>query len=276
MKQLTNEQKAYVDTLNTVANEITQRILTATDANGEPKYLHMIDMWKAFLGGFVCTELAELQEVTDEQKELLEAYTPDKIKALFEPKIFEKEVIKEVIKEVEVVKEVKVNVPAPAPVATGSTPAPAQTFRRRFHSVNRPKEKVRDLLPGERQYMIEKFNTLQRLIDRNSTECGEFVTYLNGVSGLTQQVYASQLAGYWSVLCKRVCGIDGDVNSYYDSAVKRGKLSVGCPKPVASDEFKKAILENLIASKEEAARVTEYQNIYRNLMASNPNLKSNI
>jgi hypothetical protein len=263
---LTVEQQAYKDTLNTVAGDITQRILTATDENGDPKYIHMFDMWKAFLGGFVCAELAELETPTEEQKELLTAFTKDKITAMFEPKIVEKIVTVEVEKEVikEVIKEVKVNVPTYAPAAQGGS---ATTFKRRAHSVNRPTEKERDLIASEREYMINKFNDLQRLIDKDSTECAGFVKYLNNIDLNAKPIYASQLAGYWSVLCKRVCGIGGDVAGYMANAIKYGNLRSGCPSPIASNAFRQAILENLMNNKTEAKNIALYQKIYSDLMA---------
>jgi hypothetical protein len=260
---LTVEQQAYKDTLNTVAGDITQRILTATDANGEPKYMHMFDMWKAFLGGFVCAELAELETPTDEQKELLAAFTREKITALFEPKIVEVEKIVEKIVEKEVIKEVKVNVPSYAPAQGGTT----STFKRRAHTVNRGTEKERDLSSSEREYMINKFNDLQRLIDKDSTECAGFVKYLNNIDLNAKPIYASQLAGYWSVLCKRVCGIGGDVAGYMANAIKYGNLRSGCPTPIASNAFRQAILENLMNNKNEAKNIALYQKIYSDLMA---------
>ena len=270
MKTLTAEETKYVDTLNTVAGEITQRIVSACDEQGQPKYAHMFDMWKAFLGGFICRELGELTELDEEQKDLIAQYTPEAIEKLL-TKVVEKEVIKTV--------EVPVQVGQVATTNPQTYNAPAsgtggKQERRRYAVRTRGVERKRELLPSERVAMITAFNQLQRLIDRDSTEMRQYANTLNEIARKNGylEIFASQLSGYWSVLCKRVCGIDGDVPTYIANAIKTGKLPDGCICPQATDAFKKAILENLMQQKQEAKRVVEYQKIYRELLASNPNL----
>jgi len=285
MKTLTAEETRYVETLNTVAGEITQRIVS--DAN----YVHFFDMWKAFLGGFVCRELGKYTELDDDQKALIDEYTPEAIDKMLTKtvtkevkvevpvdKIVEKrvEVRVEVPVEKIVTKEVRVEVPVTTTNMPASSGGSSVTPRRRWANRARSAEKNRELLPSERVVMIERFNALQRLIDKDSTEMRDYAEYLNEVADQHgyARIFPSQLAGYWSVLCKRVCGIDGDVPTYIAGAIKFKKLPVGCPVPCATDAFKKEILENLMKEKAEAKEIAKYQAIYRGLMASNPSLNT--
>ena len=278
MRKLTTEESNYVETLQVVAGEITQRIISSADAGGQPKYAHLFEMWKAFLGGFVCRELGEYIDLDDGQKALLEEYTPEVIEKLITKTVEVKVEVEKVVEKI-VEKRVEIPVAMATPASTSSNTAAVKTGtkeRRRYHQRSRSIEKNRDLLPSERVYMIEKFNELQRLIDKESSETKGFVDYLNG--NATQNgyktIFPSQLAGYWSVLCKRVCGIDGDVPTYIAGAIKYGKLPDNTPTPEASDMFKKAILENLMESKAEQKRIAEYQTIYRNLIRNNPSLNT--
>ena len=267
MKTLTAEQTAYVETLNTVAGDITQRIVSACDEKGLPKYAHLFEMWKAFLGGFVCKELDELTELDAEQKAMIEEYNPAAIE-----KLLTREVIKEVTKEIQVEKIVYqdrvVEVPVQqANVSSSSAGTGVKQERRRFATRTRGPEKNRELMPSERAFVIERFNELQRLLDPDSAEAQYFADTLN-VSAKEhgyQTIFPSQLAGYWSVLTKRVCGVGGDVDKYMAGAIKYGKLNQGSPYPVATQEFKMAIMENLLAQKNDAKLVEVYQRIYRNL-----------
>jgi hypothetical protein len=177
----------------------------------------------------------------------------------------------EVEKIVERIVEKRVEIPVTT-TTTGAVTSTSSGERRRPHKRTRATEKIRELLPQERVFMISKFNELQRLIDKDSSEAKGFAEILNESAYRNgyASIFPSQLAGYWSVLCKRVCGIDGTVDSYVSNAVKTGKLLPGSPIPHASDEFKKAILINLMESKNEAKRIAEYQAIYRGLFNTAP------
>jgi len=276
MRILTTEESHYVETLQTVAGEITQRIISSADANGQPKYAHLFEMWKAFLGGFVCRELGEYIDLDDSQREMLNEYTPEAIEKLI-TKTVEVKVEVPVEKVVEKIVEKRVEIPVTTAASSGAATVITGTKeRRRFHQRARHTEKNRDLLPSERVYMINKFNELQRLIDKDSSEARTFTNALNDTATQNgyKTIFPSQLAGYWSVLCKRVCGIDGNVPTYIAGAIKYGKLPDNTPVPEATDEFKKAILENLMENKSEQAKVAEYQAIYRNLLRNNPSLNT--
>jgi len=227
------EDKAYLDQLATLAGDVTKRIVT-------PEYAHMLDMWKAFLGGFVGPEMARLDpsSIDAKRKALMAQYNKEAIEKLMNPEP----------KTIEVEKVVEKVVYKDAP-ASAATPAPAtgtDTGNRRYRpSVNKKKQADRPMKPEERVSVIAMFNQTQALMDKDDAVCAQLVEKHNdALASGEKKTYPAQIAGYWGWLCRLVLMTNAEQDKWYAAAVKKGSLPAGCPMPAATSEFKKLIIEN--------------------------------
>lgn len=233
--------KVYLDQLTALAGDITKRIVT-------PEYAHMLDMWKAFLGGFVGPEMAKLDpaSIDDKRRALMALYSKEAIQKMLnpEPKTVEVEKVVEKIVEKVVYKDRPVTVGAvtPAPVTGTDT----GTGNRRYRpTVNKVSRKKREMRPSERANIIAKFNQTQALMDKDDDMCRQLVDEHNkALSSGEAKTYPAQVAGYWSWLCRVVLKTQAEQEKWFHAAVKKGVLPLGCPMPEASDEFKRLIIEN--------------------------------
>jgi hypothetical protein len=246
------EQKAYLDQLNTLANDITKRVLT-------PDYAHLVELWKAFLGGFVGPEIAKLtpDAIDDKRKALMAQYDKEAIGKMINPDPIEVErVVEKVVYKDRVVKQ-----PVSGDSGTGNM--------RYKTSVNKLSRKKRELQSHERQAIVSLFNQTQALMDKNDEACKKLVDELN--QGASEPTSNLQVAGYWSWLCRVVLKTEDEKHKWYDNAVKKGSIPSSCPMPTANDSFKKLIIENRDAEQTKAA----HRNAYKSHMASTPSPADN-
>lgn len=248
------KEQAYLDQLNTLAGDITKRILT-------PEYAHMVELWKAFLGGFIGPEIAKLspESIDDKRKSLMERYSKVAIEKMLNPEP----------KQVEVEKIVEKVVYKDRPVPAGNAPAPAHPdnsgHRRYRPRVNKVSRKKREMKAEERRSVIQLFNSAQVLMDKEDKRCSDLVDHLNNnLQPGESPTYPSQVAGYWSWLCRLVLMPEDNQNKWYKSAIKLGKIPEGCPMPQASDQFKSLIIENQQKEKSLAAHRQAYRSHMQN------------
>ena len=261
MAKLDKEQQAYREQLDLLAAAITKRVCT-------PEYAHMLELWKAFLGGFVGPEIAKLDPDTIDAKRqaLIDQYSKEAIQKMLHPDPIEKTV--------EVEKIVYKDRPAPTSgTAPAPTPSGTDNGNRRYRpTVNKVSRKKREMKAEERQSIIELFNQTQKLMDKDDDACKSLVDDINGrlLAG-DPKTYPAQVAGYWSWLCRLVLKPQVDQQKWYSNATRLGKIPSGCPMPVASDEFIKLIVEN--QSKEKA--LAAHRQAYKSHMQGAPNGSEN-
>lgn len=258
------DASVYMEQLNSLAHDITKRVCT-------PEYSHLLDMWKAFLGGFVGPELAKLDptSIDEKRKALMEKYSKEAIHKMFHPDPVEK------IIEVEKVVEKVVYRDSPIPASSTPSidainvtmPGPSPKNMRYRPSVNKLRQADRPMTPEERQNVITVFNKTQALMDKTDALCASLVEEHNkALSPGDKKTYPAQVAGYWSWLCRVVLKPQGDQDKIHAQTIKKGSLPVGCPQPIATDEFKKLI----IANQEEQAALASHRAAYKSHMRSAP------
>jgi hypothetical protein len=261
-KTLTVEDQAYVGLLSQVMNDFTKKFTT-------PEYSHYWEMWKAILGGFVCKELSKYTTIDPETQQLIDEYTPDKIRTLTSGKVEKVEVIVEK----EVIKKVMVEVPAIPTLKVGSDPTLSMVpgaggntsgvLRHKPLGVQKVIRKTRELTPEERMIIITAFNKEQRLVDKDNPICTDLIKVFPTSS---EPSFPAQVAGYWSFLCTIVVKPSGQAAQWHVNAVKKGSLPASCPLPTASANFQKEILDNL--ARQRALQQT--RNSFKAHMSSSP------
>jgi hypothetical protein len=265
---MVKKDQEYLDQLNVLAGDITKRIV-------KPDYAHLLEMWKAFLGAFVGPEIARLDpdSIDDKRKALMEKYNKEAIKKMFNPEPIKIEVEKIVEKVVEkiVYKDRVVAAPSALPdqndIVLPQTGAPSTSNRRYRPSVNKVKRAVRSMKPSERENIIKLFNNVQALMDKDDALCANIVKQHNDLlTAGEDKTYPSQVAGYWSWLCRVVLMPITKQDQWYSSAIKKGSITASCPMPIANDHFKKVIIEN----QEEQQALDAHRSAYKNHMRGAP------
>lgn len=247
-----NNQQEYIDLLNTVATTVTKKVLT-------PEYSHLLELWKALLGGFIGPEMAKLtpDAIDEKRKAMMEKYSKEVIAQMInpEPKVIEKTVEKIVYR------DRTVSEPTLAPHGN-------DTGNRRYRSsVNRKRRKKRELQPDERLAIITLFNQKQCLMDKNDDACAQLTAKLN--ASATEPTSNLQVAGYWSWLCRVVLKTQNEQDNWFKAATRKGSLPQGCPMPVANDEFKNLIIEN----QQEQQALDAHRQAYKRHMSGAPGVQ---
>lgn len=245
----TKNQQEYINLLNMVATTVTKKVLT-------PEYSHLLELWKALLGGFIGPEMAKLtpDAIDEKRKAMMEKYSKEAIAQMInpEPKVIEKTVEKIVYR------DRTVSEPAPAPQGN-------DTGNRRYRPyVKKLTRKKRELQPDERLAIITLFNEKQCLMDKNDDACRQLTAKLN--ASATEPTSNLQVAGYWSWLCRVVLKTKREQENWFSAATRKGSLPQGCPTPVASDEFKKLIIEN----QQEQQALDAHRKAYKRHMSGAP------
>lgn len=217
-------------------------------------YPHMIDLWRAMLGGYVLPEIAksepEMVAGNEKFEALIKEFSKDKIK-----KMFSKVEIKEVIKKAEVPKIVERTVV----VSSGE-----KVVHRRLKSeVHKIKRKKRQLQPHERDMIISVFNDRQDMLDKTSEVCKNLIDAVNDKRDPEDHISAPQLAGYWSSLCRWGLQPKAKRDEWIKKSLKK-KTPTFSVAPWYSDSFVAKIRENYRKRKEEASeRVKDHAEIKR-------------
>jgi hypothetical protein len=238
---LTNEQ------LHGMAFDVTEDIVK--------KYPHLLQLWRAVLGGYVLPELAKSEPDSVAGNEGFEAmikeFSPENIRALMEPKVVEVE--KEVTVEVPTVVEKKVLVP---------TSGEKVTHRRLKDGVVKVRRKKRGLNSAERDMVILLFNDRQDMIDKSSSIFKTMVDKINeGRKNPEDHISALQLTGYWGSLCKWAMNTAEERNRWINRELKRERFSV---VPIFTTKFIHIIRENYHKNKvEEESRKRDHAEIKR-------------
>jgi len=223
-----------VQDLHDMAFKVTKEVLT-------PENEHLVDLWKAFLGGFVLPKMVEQDPASVEGnqafKDLINKYSRESIIEMMSPRVVETEKVVEKIIEVE----------KPVYIQTGE-----KVLHRRVKSkVNKISRKERNLTPDERDLCINVFNEQQKMLDKDSLVFTHLVDEINRSRAKEDHISASQLAGYWSSLCRMADRPKTKIDAWIEESIKSGKYSL---RPYYSDEFVEVIRENYRARKEEALK----------------------
>ena len=233
------------DQLHTLAFAVTPDLVK--------DYPHMLEIWKAMLGGYVLPEMAKSEPGSVAGNEAFEAmiaeYTPENIEKLFSPKAEEKIVEKTV--------EVPTIVEKTVIVREGEK----VTHRRIKGEIEKERRKNRPLNAFERDLVIKVFNERQDMLDNTSEVFKTLVTSINMAREAGEEVSAPQLAGYWSSLCRWADSTKTKRNAWVKRSLTKGIYSI---EPVYSDSFIAKIKENYAKKKEEeAARKKDHAEIKR-------------
>jgi hypothetical protein len=225
---LSNEQ------LHTLAFAVTPEIM-------KPEHRHMAEIWKAFLGGFVLPEMANQEPASVAGNEAFEAmikeYSKENIADMFAPKVEEK--IIEVIKEVPTIVEKTV-------VVREGEHVVHRRLRKEVHKVSRKK---RDMSLEERDLVIHVFNEKQDMLEKTSEVFKTLVDTINAHRLEDEQISASQLAGYWSSLCRWADREHSRREAWVLKSLKREIYSI---RPIYTDGFVAKIKANYEAKRVEA------------------------
>lgn len=237
---LSNEQ------LHTLAFSVTPEIMKEENR-------HLIDIWKALLGGFVLPEMARQEpgSVAGNAafEDMISEYTKENILNMFAPKAEEK--IVEVIKEVPTIVEKVVVVKEGEHVV----------HRRLRTDIHKEKRKKRDMSMEERDLVIRVFNEKQDMLDKSSEIFSTLVGKINEHRDEDEQISAPQLAGYWSSLCRWADRPLDRREAWMDKSIKRSIYSI---RPIYSEGFIGKIRANYEAKRVEAkARKEDHDEIKR-------------
>lgn len=206
-----------------------------------PENVHLKDLWRAFLGGFVLPKMAELDPASvdgnEEFKKLISEFSKEKIKEMFtKEKVIEEKIVE---KERIIVKE------KPIIIQTGE-----KVIHRRLKSnVNKIKRKVRGLNCEERDLVIDVFNDTQDMISKESEVFKILTDTINEKRKPEDKISASQCAGYWSFLCRQADVPKAKRDEWIEKSLKKGTFSF---VPKYSDAFVEKIRANYAARRKEA------------------------
>jgi len=221
---LSNEQ------LHTLTFSITPDVVES--------YPHMLNVWKALLGGYVLPEMAKQEpgSVAGNKnfEALMKEYTPEKIEALFSH-----DKLIEVIKEVPVITEKIVLVGSGEKVV----------HRRLKSKIEKISRKKRSLTSEERDLVIHVFNEKQAMLDKSSAVFHVLIETINSKREEEDKISAPQLAGYWSSLCRWADYPRVKRDHWIERSLKKGVFTL---TPVYSEKFVATIQANYAAKKKEA------------------------
>jgi hypothetical protein len=234
------------DQLHTLAFAVTPEIMKEGNR-------HMIDIWKALLGGFILPEMARQEPESVAGNEGFEAmindYSKEKIIEMFSPKSEEK--IVEVIKEVPTIVEKTVVVKEGEHVV----------HRRLRKDVHKVRRKKREMSMDERDLVIRVFNDKQDMLDKSSEVFSTLVGKINEAREPEDKISAPQLAGYWSSLCRWADRPLENRKAWIAKSLRREIYSI---TPEFSDGFVSKIKANYAAKKvKERKRAKDHAEIKR-------------
>jgi hypothetical protein len=226
---LTQEQ------LHTLAFSVTPDIVKG--------YPHLMELWKAMLGGYVLPEMAKAEPETVAGnagfQALVDQYTKENIEKLFAPEVEEK-VVEKIVELPTIVEKTVV-------VREGDKVV-HRRLRTDIHKISRKK---RQLNSYERDLVINVFNEKQDMLDSTSEVLKTLVDVVNSARLPEEYVSASQLAGYWSSLCRWA---DRDRARRLAWIAKSLKKEIYTITPVYTDVFIAKIKENYAKKAEETVK----------------------
>jgi len=230
--------------MSLTSEQLHDLVFKVTPELVKPEFMHLMDIWKAFLGGYVLPEMARQEPdkvAGNKQYEgMILEYSRDKILAMLKggtEKIIEKIVERVVEKPVVIEKTVL--------VSSGE-----QVLHRRLRStVKKIRRKERDLVSMERDLVIGIFNTRQDMLDKSSETCKNIIESINKTRAPEDKISSYQLAGYWSSLCRWGLDTKAHRDDWITKSMAKGVYSVA---PIYSDEFVHKIRVYHEVRKEEA------------------------
>lgn len=107
--------------------------------------------------------------------------------------------------------------------------APSGQYRRLKKKVNKLPVKERELLPEERDVIIQYMNKTQNLMPHDSGEgdgiCQKMCDKFNAESPRLNRVWPYQISGYYSHLCRMAMKPKDDRENWFERAVFKGSLT---------------------------------------------------
>lgn len=211
-------------------------------------YPHMIEVWKATLGGYVLPQLAKLDPESVAGNSSFEAiikeYSKEKIESLFKSG-----------ETIEIIKEVPKIVEKTVLVRTGEK----VTHRRLKGKIEKISRKKRALTCEERDMVIRVFNDRQDMLDKTSEVFKTLTESFNEGHAPDNHISAPQLAGYWSSLCTWATKSEGRRAKWIETSIRREIFSI---EPIFTPSFISAICENYKAKqKEKEERAKDHREI---------------
>jgi hypothetical protein len=214
-----------IDDINVVTKTLSQLAIRS-------EFVHMKKPVEMILGGLLIPYLMKQTDVDTSDagiQKLLGQFTKEKVKAFFNPKAIEREVIKEVPVEVEIEKIVEI-------LVTGRP-----VFRRIKSGVSKEKRIKRTLDTLGRDTLIRWWNVNQRLVPSEDPVCATLTDQVNVQQPMLDPLSSMQIAGYFSHLCRLGRATSGERDARIAAAMERGDITV---VPEYSAELMKAIQDN--------------------------------
>jgi hypothetical protein len=229
-----------------LSNDQLHTLVSFMTPDIKENYSHMIPLWRAVLGGYILPEMARQDPESVEGNKAFEAliaeFSPSRIEEMLEPG--------EITKRIPVAMDVPEFETKTVYVKEGE-----KVLRRRNRAtINKVRRKKHDLYSYERDMVIKLLNDRQDILTKEDEIFKRLVDAVNSKRDPEEHISASQLAGYWSSLCRMARSSKERREAWAKRNIKKGVFSI---VPEFTEDFINRILSNASARKKEASERAE-------------------